>query len=198
MNKSKKFIIDEKTLIETIKKYGKGIDSKDYEYAVSILMKRKLEASYHTQFSICFEIKPGVDGPARIVNPTAEDTIQILREMLNEDTPVDFGLVKGTVDNHSEEAFAFQVKRFDGPSKETFNKDLLEYLHKVLNKFRPGETNLVVIPRLQENPSNQGQSVNLDVKFLKNNLAVPKQSFLSIFILFYDNRSRVIQLWPPV
>lgn len=198
MNKHKVFIIDEAPLLETIRKYGRGADSKDYEYAVSIYMKRKLEEDYKEQFSIVFDIKPRVIDSRRKFTPTKEETNQILREMLQEDTPVDFGLVKGTVDKHAETGFAFQVKRFYGQSKDTFNKDLLIYINKILNKYRPGEVSLIIVPGLQDIPTNQNQMVQIDIDFLRKNIVVPKESFRGVFILLYNNKAIIKQLWPPL
>lgn len=198
MYKHNVFITEEAPLITAISKYGKGADSKDYEYAVSVYMKRKLEEIYKEPFCIAFDTKPGKRDARRNFNPTPEETIQILREMLLEDTPVDFGLVKGTIDNHADSAFAFQVKKFLGQSKDTFNKDLLEYIHLVLNKYKPGEASLIVIPSLENNPVNHNQSVQINIDFLRKNIIVPKESFQAIFVLIYDNQAIIKQLWPPL
>lgn len=198
MDKHKVFIIDEVPLLEAIRKYGKGTESKDYEYAVSIYMKRKLEEIYKEQFSIVFDTKPGLKDSRRNFNPTPEETNKILREMLQEDTPVDFGLVKGTIDKHAESAFAFQVKKFLGQSKDTFNQDLLDYIHKILKKYRPGEASLVVVPGLKDTPDNQNQIANVDIDFLRKNIIVPEGSFQGVFILLYDNKAIVKQIWPPL
>lgn len=198
MNKHNVFIIDEEPLIAAISKYGKGAKSKDYEYAVSIYMKRKLEEAYKEPFCIVFDTKPGKRDTRRNFKPTPEETIQILREILQEDTPIDFGLAKGTIDNHADSAFAFQVKKFLGQYKNTFNEDLLKYIHKILDKYKPGEASLIIVPGLENNPSNHNQSAQVDVDFLRNNIIVPEGSFQAVFILIYDNQAVIKQLWPPL
>lgn len=198
MDKNNVFIIDEQPLLAAISKYGRGANSKDYEYAVSVYMKRKLEKDYNEPFCIVFDVKPGKNDLRRNFNPTPEETIQILREVLLEDTPVDFGLVKGTIDDHSKTAFAFQVKKFIGQSKENFNRDLLIFIHKVLNKYRPGEASLIIVPNLADNPSNKNQSVQVDIDLLRKNIIVPAGSFQGIFVLLYSNQAYIKQLWPIV
>lgn len=193
MNRHNVFIVDEGPLIAAIRKYGKGVSSKDYEYAVSIHMKRKLEANYKEPFCIVFDLKPGIIDPKRNFNPTPEETNRVLREMLQEDTPVDFGLVKGTVDKHEESGFAFQVKKFIGRSKENFNQDLLDYIHKILAKYKPGEASLIVLPDLEKNPSDLAP-VNVD--FLRKNIVVPKGSFMGVFVMYYDGHPVIRQIYP--
>lgn len=196
MNKHKVFIIEEAPLLEAIRKYGKGAKSKDYEYAVSIYMKRELEEIYKEQFSIVFDTKPGVKDSRRNFSTTPEETNKILREILQEDTPIDFGLVKGTIDNHAETGFAFQVKRFLGQSKDTFNEDLLKYINKILSRYRPGEASLIIVPGLHDIPANQNQSAQIDIDYLRKNIIVPEGSFQGVFILIYNSKVIIKQLWP--
>ena len=198
MDKHNVFIIDEEPLLNVIRKYGKGAESKDYEYAVSIYMKRKLEEIYGESFCIVFDLKPGKSDPRRNFTPTPEETNKILREMLQEDTPVDFGLVKGTVGQHAESAFAFQVKKFIGESMETFNQDLLDFIHTILGKYKPGEASLIVVPSLKDIPTNAGQFVPIDIDFLRKNIVVPDGSFLGVFLFLYNGSAIIKQLWPPL
>lgn len=196
MDKHDVFIIDEASLIAAISEYGKGADSKDYEYAVSVYMKRKLEEIYKAPFCIVFDTRTDKKDARSNFNPTPEETNKILKEMLQEDTPVDFGLVKGTIDEHSKTAFAFQVKKFIGQSRDTFNNDLLAYINRVLKKYRPGEASLVVVPGLHDNPNNKNQSVQIDIDLLRKNIIVPRGSFQAVFILLYNNQAIIKQIWP--
>lgn len=198
MDKHNVFMIDEAPLIEVIKKYGRGAESKDYEFAVSIYMKRKLEEQYKEPFCITFEVKPGKMGIRRQFKASAEEVHKILREMLHEDTPVDFGLVKGTIDKHEESAFAFQVKKFLGYANDTYNQELLSYIHKVLGKFRPGEASLIILPSLKNIPINSGKNIQVEIEYLRKNIVVPKGSFQAVFILVYENKAIIRQIWPPL
>lgn len=192
MDRQQVFIIDEVTLLEAIRKYGKGVWSKDYEYAASIWMKRFLENRFNEAYSIVFSFKPGRNEAHRNFNPTPEETIKILREQILEDTPVDFGLVKGSVDNHLDSAYAFQVKRFHGKSFLNFNQDLLKYIHKILNSFRPGDVSLLIIPDV----NNSVDSLPIDINYLRINISVPLESFQGVYIMLFNKEPIVIQLWP--
>jgi len=198
MDKHRVFIIDEAPLIEAISRYGKGYKSKDYEYAVSIYMKRKLEEIYDTQFSIVFDVKDNNSDIRRTFKPSSEETIQILRNTLREDTPIDFGLVKGTVDNPSKEGFAFQVKKFLAIPSKNINEDLLNYINKILAKYRPGEVSLIVIPSVETDETYPIDLIKLDVEMLRKEIKVPKKSFKGVFIMFYSKGVRIKQLWPPL
>lgn len=197
MDKHRVFIIDEGPLIEAISKYGKGFESKDYEYAVSIYMKRTLERMYKKSFCMVFDLNNKDNDNRRVFSPTPEETIKILREKLLENTPVDFGLVSGTVSNPSGEAFAFQVKKFLIKSTANVNDRILEYINKVLAKYRPGETSLIVIPSL-ESKDDSIELPKLNIKMLREKIVVPKDSFKGVFIMFYNNEVKVKQLWPPL
>lgn len=201
MNKHSVFIIDESPLIEAISKYGKGYDSKDYEYAVSIYMKRKLEQIYKEPFCIVFDLNNKGADSRKVFKPTPEETIKILREKILEDTPVDFGLVRGTVSNPSKEAFAFQVKKFLVKSVkdiDNVNHDLLEYINKVLARYRAGETSLIIIPSVEPIDGVVSDLPKLDIKMLRDKVTVPENSFKGVYIMVYNQKVNVKQLWPPL
>jgi hypothetical protein len=199
MVKKNTFIVEERPLIEVLRKFGKGPESKDYEYMVSIYMKRKLEESYNEPFCISFEVKKGKLDPRRSFTATSEELNEIIRNQLEEDTPMDFGLVKGAIEKHDPSGFAFQVKKFIGNSVLTFNEDLVNYINQLFKKFRPGEVNLIILPSLSPKlKGKNGSDINvaLDWNLIKSKISPVKDSFLSVFILTYDNRPIIKQLWP--
>ncbi|MBI2414603.1 hypothetical protein HYV31_02010 [candidate division WWE3 bacterium] len=186
-DKNNVFLVTEEALINALEKYGKGINSKDYEFAVSIHMKRNLEKSYNSPFCIAFEIKNDIRNLSRNFKPTPEETNDIIRKMLNENTPVDFGLVKGTIDKHDPTAFAFQVKKFPIHNLGTFNEDLVTYINKVSGGYRSGEVSLIVVPTnsYDKNKPNSTDIGNIFVNYdyIKKSIIIPKNSFCAIFLM---------------
>lgn len=188
------FITTEEALLSAVRKYGNGPDSKDYEFMVSIHMKRNLERANNAPYIIAFDLKDNTRDVRRIFTPTPEETIKIVRTVLKEDTPADFALFKGTIDEHEEFGHAFQVKRFIAKSYKNFNEDLLNYLTKTVNKFRPGEVSLIVIPELGDEVKER--EAKIDFEYLKKNLEVPAESFIAVFVFLFDTRERIFQIFP--
>lgn len=194
MDKHNVFLISEDALKDFLRKFGKGPDSKDYEYSIALYMMENLQRANGGTYSIVFDLKDGKTDVRRTFKPTPEETNEILRGLISQDTPVDFGLVRGTIDKHDPYAFAFQVKRFIGNSVENFTKELLNYLEKITKKYRPGEVSLIVIAELSDDL--EELKANIDINFLKRNIRVPQSSFIAIFILTYDEKPKLFQIWP--
>lgn len=194
--KTNSLIVSEEVLINVLKEFSKEIEHNESEYLVSIAMKRKLEKDHNKSFCIAFEAKVGNHNNRRNFTATTEEFKDLLKNSLEENTPIDFALVEGTVTNHSEEAFAFQVKRFFPKSMIDIDIQLLNFIHKVVNKYKPGDASLIIVPLIKTS-----ELVPINLSYLIANINVPADSFGGIFLLASQKDSiipSVIKIWSKI
>lgn len=153
--KTNVFYISEEKLVEAIRVlYPDKIKAKDYEYLVSVYVKRIFEKHDHKQYLISFELNPRHQEQHRELNLKADKTVEILRDFLNESTDVDFGLAPVDVDGKFEGyGYPFQVKRFIGFSKERYTEELEDFIKEKSNHYSSPETSLIIIPEFSESKS---------------------------------------------
>jgi hypothetical protein len=143
------FYVSEEALIEAIRRlYPNKIKSKDYEYLISIYVKRIFERHDNKTYKITFELNSKQQEPNGFLELTSDEIIKILRTYLKENTDVDFGLApvkeSGVFEKY---AYPFQVKRFIGFSKDNFLLELVKFIEEKSRHYVSPETTLVVMPQ---------------------------------------------------
>jgi hypothetical protein len=190
--KTNVFYVTEELLIETLRKYGKGSESKDYEYAISVYAKRVFEKRFKQPFTITFETNSKYTSGIRSIPSTPEEVIKVLRELLQENTSIDFGLASGTPGNFEGHAYGFQVKRFKSKVPRTIMKDLKKFIEIKANKYRSPDTGLIIVPDLELNLPN-----DLSLRQLSKEVNIANGSLKAALILVNKNSEpELIQIWP--
>lgn len=143
---------EEGPIIEYLRLYGHGHNSKDYELAISIWIKRLYEKNSNNPYCVAFELKEELSK----TNPNFDsanisDVKEVIENRRREDTPLDFILVKGTVSSKPKTGWGIQLKRFGINIKQNFEQELVNYINNLLLENQPGEVGLVVIPEADEN-----------------------------------------------
>ncbi len=192
MNRNSVFVISEKSLAEFVKKYYEGHNTKDYEFVVALNILRNVQRANNTQYSAVFEFKDSNNDVATNLNPTPEDTHHIMRNLLMQDTPVDFAIVKGSPSSHDSEALAFQVKRFIGHSDETYTRDLLDYIDKTCKKYHSIDVSLIILADVTE--ALDGIKAMIDINFLRKNIDSNLNPFQDIYLITFDKESKLFKL----
>src|SRR3989338_4621851 len=91
--KTRIFYVSEESLIEAIRRlYPDKIKSKDYEYLISIYVKRIFERHDKKTYKITFELDHKHQESNRPLELTTDEIVEILRTYLEENTQIDFGL----------------------------------------------------------------------------------------------------------
>ncbi len=191
--KTNTLIVSEEALINILNGFAKDIEHNENEYLVSIVMKRKLEKDHKKNYSIAFETKSGYHDNRVNFTATTIEFKKILMESLEKNTPIDFALIEGTIQNHSDIAYAFQVKRFIPTNFKDLDNQLLEYINKVVSKYKPGDASLIVVPLIKTD-----ELIPINIKYLRDNLIMPNDSFGGIFLLTASDNSGlplIIKLW---
>lgn len=178
--------ISEKSLVEYLNFYGKGADSLDYEIAVCVWVKRLFESNGKRNYCFAFELEQPLD---RIMPNFDSGNPLHIKQVLDSrksNTPADFYLVKGSVKNREDKGIGFQLKQFGKGVKSNFIDRLIEYLNKILSKYRPGEVGLIVVLDVDTNLDHLERST-LEKKGilirLFDKVKVPPKSFKKIFLM---------------
>ncbi|MBI3619832.1 hypothetical protein HY214_01665 [Candidatus Roizmanbacteria bacterium] len=154
MTKFPVIYFEETPIIEYLKLYGHGHNSKDYELAISIWIKGLYEKNSKSKSPYCvaFELKEELNKTNPKLDPMNIDHVKdIIENRRKQDTPLDFILVKGNVSSNPKTGWGFQLKRFGKNIKQNFEQELVNYVNKLLQKTQPGEAGLIVIPEADEN-----------------------------------------------
>lgn len=202
--KTQVFYVSEKILIEAIRHlYPDKIKQKDYEYPVSIYVKRIFEKHYNKHYQITFELNTGHQGQNRPLSLTADETVKILRHYLKENTDIDFGLAPiGQNEKFEGYAYPFQVKRFIGFSKENYLKELAEFIRKKSNHYRSLETSLIIIPEfsLSKKDISKAKMTEFSEEFYKTlakQIRLDKPALRSILLFSIKSETySLTQIWP--
>lgn len=202
--KTKIFYISEESLTEAIRRlYPENIKSKDYEYLLSIYVKRIYERYYKKTFKITFELNNKHQEVNRQLELTPDETVGILRTYLEENTPVDFGLAP--VDKNGEfegYSFPFQIKKYIGFSSESFLNELLGFIKDKSSHYCSPNTSLIVLPELS---LSKGDELNAHIvgfskdffRVVAKKINIKDKSLRSILIFsLKDNEPVLTQVWP--
>lgn len=198
------FYVSEENLIEAVRRlYPDNIKSKDYEYLISIYVKRIFERHDNRTYKITFELNNKHQEQSGSVELTPDETVEILRTYKEEDTPVDFGLAPVAKDGKFEGySYPFQVKRFIGFSKENFLKELTKFIDEKSRHYSSTQTSLVVIPELalSKNDISKANILEFSEDFfgeIANSLNTIQYSLRSILTLSINEDEPVlVQVWP--
>lgn len=191
------FYIKEESLLQILAVHGRGPDTKDYEYIVSILAKRLFESKFRQPFTIVFEVNNKHKVMPGNVKLTADEGNEILRTYLEENTPVDFGLAPGTPGKFEGYAYPFQVKRFIGKSIDNMENELVKFINSKIIHYNDPNLSLIIIPELPDiSPPNRIDK-KVSITDIQKGLTIKKNPLRSIFLLeIYNNKERLIQIWP--
>ncbi len=202
MTKFPVIYFEEVPIIEYLKLHGHGHNSKDYELAISIWIKRLYEKNSNSPYCVAFELKeelsktdPNFD-PANIGNVK-----EVIENRRREDTPLDFILVKGTVSSKPKIGWGIQLKRFGKNIKQNFEQELVSYINKLIQRSRPGEVGLIVIPEADENLQpveiEELKNIGLKTKKISQQLKTDNNSYKLIkFLSRTGSKVFLTELWP--
>lgn len=202
--KTRIFYVSEENLIEAIRRlYPNKIKSKDYEYLISVYVKRIFERHDNKTYIITFELDSRHQESNRSLELTPDETVNILRTYLEENTPVDFGLApikeNGVFKGYG---YPFQVKRFIGFSKENFLDELAGFIEKKSRHYGSPKTSLVVIPELSssEGDVSKAHIVGFSEDFFRavaNRIKISEQTLRSVLLFSIKDKEPVLtQVWP--
>lgn len=198
------FYVSEETLIEAIRRlYPDNIKPKDYEYLISIYVKRIFERHDNKIYKITFELNSKHQESNKPLELTPDETVEILRTYLEENTPVDFGLAPIHEDGNFEGFnYPFQVKRFIGLSTETFLDDLTKFIEDKSLHYCSNTTSLIVMPTLSASKEDKEKAhiIAFSEEYFRavaNRINIDGNSLRSILIISVNGREPTLtQVWP--
>lgn len=202
MTKFPVIYFEESPIIEYLRRYGHGHNSKDYELAISIWIKRLYERNSNSPYCVAFELKEELRKTNPNFNPAnISDVKDVIENRRREDTPLDFILVKGVASSKPNTGWGVQLKRFGKNIKQNFEQELVKYINKLLQKSQPGEVGLIVIPEADESLQpieiQELKNIGLVTKKISKQLKTNNNSYKFIkFLSKIDSKIFLTELWP--
>lgn len=186
------FYISDEKLIEHLKKYGRGVNSKDYEFSVSLHAKTFWEAKLKQKLYVVFEQNDKMHKYPQQFSPTLEELEDILRIYNKEDTPVDFALAPISPEgNFTGLAYPFQIKKFMPNSKKDLSIKFAEFINKKTNSYIDNDLCMIFLPQMLGIKEN---SVGFKIKEVKDNLKINKNSVRAIYCFQFSKGKPSFQL----
>lgn len=175
---------------EAVKKflgnYGKE-KTKDYEFAVALIMHRFYERIWGENFWIGFRIKSKYSNYLPDYNSKQEITLEkiadLLHKYINEDGYVDFVIAK-MVDISKAQGTIFQVKQFGIGRDKKDTGELISYINSFYKKYNKADADLVIF---------LGDGVNVNILKLYSELKVNNFPFNKLIFSWIDNDLIYIQ-----
>lgn len=195
---------EESPIVNYLKLYGHGYNSKDYELAISLWIKRLYEknANDNSPYCVAFELKEELEKTNPNFDPLNIGEVKdVIENKRKESTPLDFILVKGIPSSKPTTGWGIQLKRFGKNVKQNFEQELVSYINKLLQKNQPGEVGLIVIPEpdehLQPMEIQELKNTGLEVEKINQQLKTNENSFKFIkFLGKTDFKITLTELWP--
>jgi len=146
MPKNKFVFYSSKAVMDFLVKFGRGPNSKDYEFFTALLLKNFCEKQWGEKCEIGFELKPKILSKLpKYASLSLEEIANIFRKGINEDTLTD--CVIATEEQHKNgerKGLSFQLKRF-GIGREKKDTDELIKFIKSLNNVKSHECLFVIL-----------------------------------------------------
>ncbi|NMC35607.1 hypothetical protein GYA49_01030 [Candidatus Beckwithbacteria bacterium] len=187
------FFLNAEILKQYLKQYGRGVHSKDYEFAISVHAKEYFEEKLNQQFVITFEQNSKRHNFPNRFTPSLEQLREILTTYNEEDTPVDFALAPVSADKLEGYAYPFQIKRFYSTSLDRANEKLAAFINEKANKYRSSQVGLIIVPQMRGQETN---TKSFDIKDLKSKLNIQEGAIRAVYVFqFFNETPKFIGLW---
>ncbi len=174
-----------------LKKFGKGPQSKDYEMATSVCLAKFCEGQFGKKCDIGFPLKEvfskEVYGMGAV---TIEEIADILRNKVNNDTPIDVIITPETnIFDRRRKGLTFQLKRF-GKGQKDGTEALIRYLNKDI-KQKYAQAPMVSLVLLME-------CVEMDARKVRDEFVSEKFPFSRVMFiaLSTDKKLQIGEFWP--
>lgn len=172
-------ILNEEAIIQYLQNYGHGANSKDYELAISVWVKRIYESVVKDDYCIGFELKKNLLNYNAKFNPAnSEDVRDVLENVRKEDTLTDFILIKGKPADKPKEGWGFQLKQYGKGIKSNYVEGLIEFINKK-GKVDAGEDGLIVVL----DADYESIVHDIPIREIRKKIKIPQRSYKKIFIL---------------
>lgn len=202
MERCHAIFLDEKPILNYLRKYGRGSKSKDYEFVIAILVKRLFEKNTGLPYCISFELKNELLKYKPDFNTDDSNHIKdVLENNRIEKTLTDFALVKGTASLHEKNGWGFQLKRFQNKTTTNIIEEFIQYIDRISKDNSAGEVGLMVILDLFDNIDLQERKVfkkELESKKINKYFDIPSASFKKVFVFSGKSIETVAltEIWP--
>lgn len=187
--KSQFIFFDRRTILDFLRNFGNGSESKDYEFIVALILSRVFEEMWKCPNVIGFEL---LQKFARNIPDLGimdiEQARDIIRNCVESYTPIDLAIARGTIGHYDKKGAAFQLKRFGKEKHQKSTDALIDFLNGMPKKYSKEEITLVLIldPGIEFN----------NIKIM-NSLKTENYPFNRIMFMLATNKKLMVgEFWP--
>jgi len=185
-------VFNEDAIMDFLCSYGKGPESKDYEFIASIILSKFCQEQWNEKCVIGFSIKNKYSRYIPSKGSASIDQIRdILRKQIEEDTPIDVIIAPGPLASGRIKGESFQLKRLgknfgNAPKKDT--QFLIDYLNEIPKKYARTNASLFLILEI---------GGEIDLMKINKSISVIDYPFKRIMFMLLSNGQLFIgEIWP--
>lgn len=173
------FYVEAHVLEDYLRKYSRGLKTKDYEYHIALYAKDFFDRQLKQESLLAFEVNNKQHTYPKQMKITAELLKEILRDYKEENTPVDFALAPVKDGQLLGYAYPFQIKKFLSEFNEMTTTEVADYINNKANHYRDSEVSMIIVP---VNKVDSDIPKGFDINELKSKLKIDDKALHSVYI----------------
>lgn len=179
------FYLSAEALENYLKKYDRGLNTKDYEYHIALYAHSYYEKHLRQEFVIAFEVNNKPHNYPKQMGAISEEVLKdIITNHFKEATDVDFVLAPRYNNEDKKIGHPFQLKKFVvGPDPIT-NVEAAAYINKKASHYNNPNLGLIIVP---VNKINTEEKKGLDINELKSMIIIDDNSLHAVYFFQYDS-----------
>lgn len=155
MEKFEILSLNNQAIIRYYQKYGRGIDSQDYEFLVGLALKNFFEIKSKLPCVLALKLKDSsIQAISRNFDSHDVDTLaKYIKKYVDQHSDIDLLIAPGNIEQRQYRGLAVQVKRFGKGIKpeEAGTESLIRFIkEKVLSKYRDNDRIIVIVLETDE------------------------------------------------
>lgn len=191
--KNNVFYLSARSLEAYLKKYDRGLNTKDYEYHIALYAHAFYEERLKQEFVIAYEVN---DKPHNYPRRMGEINIEVLKDIIQnhfkENTDVDFVLAPRINAEEGKVGYPFQLKKFVAEEDVT-SSGAAEYINEKANRYHNNELTMIVIP---VNKVDRDVQKGLDINELKSKLKINDNALFAVLMFqSYNGKAILRPIW---
>ena len=179
---------------EYLKKYGRGLNTKDYEYHIALYAHAFYEKRLKQEFVLAYEVNDKPHSyPPQMGEINAEVLKDIIQNHFKENTDVDFVLAPRINAEEGKFGYPFQLKKFVAGEEDVTSSGVAEYINEKASRYRNKELTMIVIP---VNKVDRDVQKRFDINELKSKLKINDNALFAVLMVqSYNGKAILRPIW---
>lgn len=187
------FYMDARLLEAYLKKYDRGVRTKDYEFHIALYAHQYFSRLNKQDYAIAFEVKDKPKVHPERMQADVETVKEVLSTYAEGDTPVDFALASMKNGKLDGIGYPYQVKKFMADAGEITTAEVADYINKKANNYRASEVTMIIVPF---NKVDQKEPRGFNIAELKRKLKIDDTALHAVYVFQYvDGKAFFKPIW---